>query len=404
MHATCYQSSQIIGDENVPYHSRACTDKSDQCFVGIQNDTIIRGCLNEYAAAEQLEKASIAERFGIFFSTCENEALCNGDVFPIERCYESQTTDTIDQNIRPKLKKCKQNRDRFGCYHIEGSDDIILARGCVSDLDERQRHELQTNATEYVECSESGCNEKPNQQRCIEGTEDFSLPNRSQLGWKYCSEPYDKCFVHVSGNIIRRGCLNNAKLMYSDGSKIVSDCNVGDICETCSGTRDCNDKIIQTEFCIECNSEENALCANAPNLLMRKQCAMTVKPLGCYLNEQHGRGIERGCISNLRQQDRRICNDNENSNSCKTCFGDSCNVRQYFQECFHCNMTTDGDNCIDSPSLVELKRCTSYAGGGCYTMAKRGVFERGCVDTLSQSGKTLSRILKRTCEECHPRP
>lgn len=384
IYTQCHQASQEINYKSVGYQSRACSNPNDHCFVGIHNDEIIRGCLAEYKKSEDLTNESIANRFDEFYRTCEG-LLCNDDVITIEYCFENNLTDSSARRVDPLLKKCPLKRHPVGCYHIEDINDIVLARGCISNLDAIEREQLKSNSSSYKECFLSGCNEKRYLQRCIQGTEDVNRPNASKNGWQYCATSDDKCFVHVWNDVIRRGCLESAQLSFKDGAKIAHDCEIGDFCETCSGSMDCNEKTIETEHCIQCDAQNDAFCANEPHLRMRKQCALAIKPLGCYLSENTDLSIERGCLSNLNNQDRRMCGDNS-SDYCKSCYGESCNIRPYFQECFECDMKTNGDNCIGSPTLAFLKRCSSYVGGGCYTMAKRGVFKRGCIDDLTQSG------------------
>lgn len=390
IHTMCNQASQQLSDKIVGTNLRACNNSTDRCFTGIHNELIERGCLEEYMKAEHLSADSMAERFSELYRPCDG-TLCNDDVILTEQCFESDATQLADKSIKPNLKKCRLKRSPMGCYHVSDQNDDIIARGCISDLkdDERQQLQKNNNQNSYKECFTSGCNEKPYMQRCIHGSEDVTRPFQSRNGWQICTKHDDKCFVHVSGNIVRRGCLDGARTAFSDGAKIIHDCEIGDFCATCTGQMDCNDNIIEAEHCIECDSRNAPLCANEPHLGMSEKCPLAVRPLGCYMSEHESLGIERGCLSHLNDQDRATCGDNKNSPACKSCGGESCNIRPYFQECFECDMHTNGDNCIESPTLVNLKRCSSYIGGGCYTLVKKGIFKRGCIDDLTQEGEIL---------------
>lgn len=71
--------------------------------------------------------------------------------------------------------------------------------------------------------------------------------------------------MHVDDNIILRGCLQQ-------NPSLETDCRDRDICEKCDESGNCNDKIVDGEFCITCDSELDPNCLENVNVSMRTQC------------------------------------------------------------------------------------------------------------------------------------
>lgn len=97
---------------------------------------------------------------------------------------------------------------------------------------------------------------------------------------KTCSSYTDECFVHVSNDTVVRGCLSEHQQY---------DCKNSDLCDKCSNSDNCNNRIVDGEFCITCDSEKDINCRNNVNVTMRKQCPLAVKRLGCYIYDDGGK-------------------------------------------------------------------------------------------------------------------
>lgn len=137
-------------------------------------------------------------------------------------------------------------------------------------------------------CLANNCNEKTEFQKCrICSSADTVSCIRSpgSVQSKACRNYVDECFVHVKDDVVRRGCIAEGD------SQLVSDCGNTDVCEKCSGGMNCNNKIVDGEFCFTCDSENDANCRQNLNISMRTQCKLGVQMLGCYLFDDGGNWI-----------------------------------------------------------------------------------------------------------------
>lgn len=150
-------------------------------------------------------------------------------------------------------------------------------------------------------CLGNDCNRKPAFQEC-------KLCNSAQnvdcirsthyIDSITCRDYLDECFVHVQGNITTRGCLQQTP-------DIVSDCRNADICDSCDDRDNCNDQIVDGEFCMTCSSEFDPNCIDNLNVSMRTQCSLSVAGMGCYLFDDGGGIVKRGCLSDLIPEEVR---------------------------------------------------------------------------------------------------
>lgn len=111
--------------------------------------------------------------------------------------------------------------------------------------------------------------------KCIGG------PDVSQS--KICKEYNDKCFTHIGGFEVSRGCLSDR------GSHFEETCRKDEEkCSICSPTDDkcCNDKPIASETCVECDSTKDEKCQNQPESYTGKICSTisSTDKEGCFLN------------------------------------------------------------------------------------------------------------------------
>lgn len=226
--------------------------------------------------------------------------------------------------------------------------------------DERKKI-CEADGDECKKCYGNRCNSKINFQRCLTCDKDHAVCH-SEL----CRRYNDECYLHVSKNTIRRGCLSRVVDTPINGVDIVADCKDGDLCEKCSNEDDCNSKEVQKEYCIVCDSviKYNNDCSLYPTLDLRTECPLAVKELGCFLSLDKQLRVTRGCLSQLSVEDRNACR--ESNETCKSCFGDSCNVKRFFQSCYECDSEDHGPDCQNTPWIMEQKLCKDYMGG-CYT-------------------------------------
>ncbi len=168
-------------------------------------------------------------------------------------------------------------------------------------------------------------------------------------------------------NVITRGCLQA-------NPTLTSDCRNGDICETCDSHGNCNDKIVNGEFCITCDSTTDPNCVDNLNFTMRTQCSLTVGGLGCYLYNDGGAIIKRGCLSDLIPEEVSYCR--QQGSFCKTCQGNDCNNQLTFQRCLACDSMTNPD-CFLPNDNVTSAVCRNYIDS-CITHLDNGRAIRAC--------------------------
>lgn len=89
--------------------------------------------------------------------------------------------------------------------------------------------------------------------------------------------------MHVANDIVVRGCLNEHNAQINENCE-----NNKDICEKCSGDASCNSEIVDGEFCIHCDSENDPNCRQNLNHTMNVQCKLSVSRMGCYLYNDGG--------------------------------------------------------------------------------------------------------------------
>lgn len=167
--------------------------------------------------------------------------------------------------------------------------------------------------------------------------------------------------------MITRGCLQQ-------NPNLATDCRNPDICESCDSRGNCNEDIVNGEFCITCDSTTDPNCVDNLNHTMRTQCSLTVGGMGCYLYDDGGSIIKRGCLSDLIPYEVTMCR--QQGQFCKTCVGNDCNSQLRFQQCLTCDSNTNPD-CFTPNADVPSSVCRSYIDT-CITHLENGRAIRGC--------------------------
>ncbi|XP_055309594.1 uncharacterized protein LOC129573250 [Sitodiplosis mosellana] len=368
-----------------------CQNYVDDCYTHIDDRNIVsRGCFSTFPT----DKHNCTDPDTCL--RCSGDDACNDIAIKTESCI---TCDSKDPNCRDNvsskmLKKCRLSTKLMGCYHLEENDEI--KRGCISDVqDEQFRRLCESNKNKCKESVENASNEQKVFQKCLTGSHsDPQTIGTATFESKTCTNHKDECYTHVANNVIRKGCLSDAKTFLKDGIDVESDCKDSDVCEKCSGSIDCNNKNIQKEFCIICDSKNQTACNYSPNYSMRGQCPLSIRPLGCLLFE-NGTSVKRDCMSTDSEL-RELCL--AESDTCKYCFGDGCNIKQHFSYCCNCSSAQDGYACITTPWITKLQTCKHYLDE-CFThINDDGIVTRGCLDDFrSDKGDCTN---KDTCVRC----
>lgn len=370
-----YVPTILLSDQKV--FTKICKLYEDKCFVAVNESTemVTRDCFNEY-----LERANVPSNFlpahsETLYEVCA-EPLCNDH--DVRRMYCLACDSRYDNNcINTTLaeqRSCSLELSQSGCYHLE-TDHI--ERGCVSDLPSEKRQLCESDSNQCKRCIGNSCNSKPFFQKCMVTSEEDDV---SVTYSKACKRYDDQCFIHVRNNTIRKGCVSDLIDSPIDGIDIVADCKYDGICELCSVTNNCNNRTVETENCIVCSSNDTE-CKFYPSTEMSEQCPLALKSFGCYLYQDGGLGVKRGCVSQLNRDERNHCD--RPGSKCKSCHGKNCNVKRSFQICRVCesNVAADDggdDDCMHRPLWAKTKTCLDYLGE-CYTLIQNGRVYRNCI-------------------------
>lgn len=128
------------------------------------------------------------------------------------------------------------------------------------------------------------------------------------------------------------------------------------------------------EFCITCDSQLDPNCIDNVNISMRTQCNLAVTMIGCYLFDDGGSIVKRGCLSDLISYEISMCR--QQGQFCKTCVGNDCNRQLEFQRCLSCDSMTNAD-CLLPNELIPTTVCRNYREP-CITHFENTRVIRGC--------------------------
>lgn len=174
----------------------------------------------------------------------------------------------------------------------------MIKRGCLSSLLTYEVNECRREGQFCKTCVGNGCNAKVDYETCRvcnSSTNVNCIRSPGSVPSVTCENYLDTCFVHVENNIVIRGCVSEQP------TDVQTECarTSSDLCETCTGTNNCNNRIVDSEFCMECDSQVNPDCRISVNHTMRVQCNLAVRPQGCYLFDDGGLLRNNYCHSRL---------------------------------------------------------------------------------------------------------
>lgn len=233
---------------------KICKNYVDKCFVQvIKEDTVIRGCLDDYAVENKISSNFLDEvKNKRAYRVC-SENLCNDDHVKPLHCITCNSTDPICTAKRHTIINDGSKYEKrcyplevipSGCFHFDNGS--FVERGCVSHLEEKQRAECEPDSDECKKCFWNGCNTKTGFLKCIS--------NEAQVS-KLCSAYEDQCFTLTKDDTVYRGCLNDIYINLKNGFDIRQEQRNRDNFEEC-GYDNCNNKQIESESCIVCKSEK----------------------------------------------------------------------------------------------------------------------------------------------------
>ncbi|XP_055308469.1 proprotein convertase subtilisin/kexin type 5-like [Sitodiplosis mosellana] len=193
-----------------------------------------------------------------------------------------------------------------------------------------------------------------------------------------CEYVSDSCFVHIANQTtVRRGCLKESiQSLFSEGINLIDDCKDKYTCQLCLDRDDCNNIEVRDESCIDCQTETDLNCTHELNEKMSRTCQRSVEPRGCYLRKASLSNIQRGCLSDLDEDEREICL--KEGSKCKTCVGNNCNLEMKFQSCYVCDTNVDGENCKSNVPDTMTKLCQNHLAE-CFINVENNTVSRGCL-------------------------
>lgn len=352
---------------------KVCKNYIDECFIQvIEEDTVIRGCLSDYAAQNDLPLNFLNQvENNKTYEICSG-SLCNDKEVKPLYCLSCNSTDKrcaepFDLYLRKRCQPLEINP--AGCYHFEdGINNTYYERGCITHLDGKRRADCESDSDTCKKCFGNECNSKKKFMRCVWSIND----NTVQLPNKLCQRYEDSCVIFARNGAVRRGCYS--ELVEEIGFDY-NDRGNRDIFEGCQN-ENCNNRKIESEYCMVCSSEmanDNNKCRYNPTDDMRQKCPVRLRKLGCYL--QLEKSTKRGCVSELNKEDRIKCRTGDTT--CKICNGEYCNKKRSFERCKSC-ISSDDEDCMDKPWISADRTCPNYLDS-CYTHVQDGVVRRNCI-------------------------
>lgn len=268
---------------------KVCPKPEDKCFIHVFNDVVRRGCLSDFVYGVDLvadcENSKICEK-------C-SEQRCNSRKIENQHCIECSSSNDPGCKENPLLgmsRKCPKVLTPRGCYHKE--EDNLVERGCVAHLTEETHRKCEKGDSQCKTCEGESCNSKLSLPKCyecnsaVDGEKCKTIPSIAIE--RECPNYMDECYVHINGDVVNRNCT---------GDTVVP---TPKVCSSepkhCLLSTGANDKIIEANRCISCDSLDDESC-NSPMMLQHaKSCPLNIEKEGCYhfvnnITKQHARGI-----------------------------------------------------------------------------------------------------------------
>lgn len=380
----------IRGASTAP--SVTCRDYMDECVSHVLNDVVVRGCLAEIDVPKVQEHCR-GTPDSDFCHKCSTKD-CNSQIVDGEFCItcDSDKDPNCVSNTNYTMRvQCPLAVEQRGCYRFQEGDTV--KRGCLADIDPDEIAFCRTQGS-CKTCIGNDCNQKPTFHSCrscssADNVNCIRAPN--SFAAVTCRNYHDTCYTHVDDNIVTRGCLSSL----IEG--VPQDCSGSnnDLCEKCDSLN-CNNRVVDGEFCLHCDTLTDPMCRSNANFTMRTQCQLAVKPRGCYLYDDGGDVVKRGCVSDIHPDEIRMCR--RERDECKTCIGDDCNAKPKFQRCRTCN-SSNSVNCIRSPGSFASQLCPNYQDE-CFTHVQDDIVTRGCLARATASVRQTCLDNPDLCNKC----
>lgn len=337
---------------------------------------------------------------------CSGPRGCNSHRIRVEKCFYCDSASDSSCPFHPTFEvTCLASMQPSGCYHFIDNKTKRVQRGCVAALSDPT---ILQKSEEYKQCFGKKCNDRISHASCMvcDSSKDPSCADNvtAQHG-QVCREYENRCFTAVRNDSIVRGCFNDVDEQFKDEcEKNPTRC---EICDPIGRGNFCNSKNITADTCVVCDSRNDFYCRNHPNKQPTSIChrfGSTIEDVnnvkGCYLQLHRHHGI-RGCLQDLSSQEQTSCINQ--SDSCKSCDGNNCNLKTDFQRCLNCT-SSDDPYCtrwLAEDSEEESQNydvvCQNYMGVCVVGVDAKGVTHRRCANDAYDSTDFVNGW--KTCSE-----
>ncbi|XP_067631910.1 uncharacterized protein [Eurosta solidaginis] len=341
------------------------------------------------------------------FCTACNRDLCNIKIIPENRhkCYKCVEEDCADYEVQ----LCAAYKENDQCYMSFDSENSLMGMGCRSEFEDDIIDKL-IKQKKFIFCDGVACNGPetiPTPTICTAC--DSRIDSRCATNPNLVTDvercralPYTDCYTRVKEDgHTARGCLStlDADTFYR--------CLVGNdtLCQSCVGDK-CNSLDVfpaNRWTCQQCNSEDDPLCATAPN--NNKVCPMYNERETCITTYKNGVTI-RGCASSLE------CEDSSDNSTCRSCNTRGCNTINLdriqsqgrpgrWQDVPITCGTCEGEQNCDG--IGNYRVCTGNLYQSCMTIFNEAgkVIQRGCSDALEEAYYSLCETNPGNCLRCN---
>lgn len=368
---------------------------SYKCYTEIRDGAVKRGCIGD-------ENIPVVEKCsGPICKSCDEKINCNNEPVHVEKCIKCDSNkedeewcyaDSIATDL--KSEECILEAVQQGCFH-HINDDGSMKRGCVNKLenDSELLKDCKSNSDTCKICHGQNCNFKKTFPKCLhcnylEQTKCAIKPLDNKVISRLCASYMDECFTLIESRNVVRGCLSDSEQEQEDKEKCVDSNEMCAICDQAN----CNDKKIELERCIECDSDiDGEECRDNPQKFGGRICngLKESQPEGCFLSIV-GDHYKRGCISKLLPDEKINCLSQ--SNTCKSSFGTNSNSKISFLECYKCDSRDEPECSRKSTSNTRTEFCKGLNATCTTGIDDHGVTHRRCTRAIDEKSLKYHKV------------
>lgn len=353
-----------------------CSGNSQQTCTTAFNeagDVTARGCSD---SLDSLCSAEGNQCYDCKSNGC-NLAKVESDFIDCVKC-DAQDGDDCIFNVDEIKRTRKCYKSCMTALYPRTHDDspvYELIRTCLDDkdLDDRDKCDASLDAR-CKSCTGANCNKDDlgTRKSCYHCQGDDCQIPKTQT----CRGVMDKdqCFVqwNEKGEVVELGC--KSKYDPTEVETLVK----AQFLWLCDADN-CNEfeNTPATQTCVICNSRTDSNCSINPAAVTGETICDKIPYTQCYSRVLESGHTERGCLSNLEDDEFYNCLNNKNSTECLSCVGGNCNEESYPSNRLTCQVCSSAtsDSCETSPNSPQ--NCLLYSR------------DDKCVSSIDTSGNTV---------------